>query len=308
MSTDHLFEPPTLPKSPFTRAQALESGLSPWGLRQLVTAGVLRRPLREVYVEATLDDTVELRARSAALVVTEGAVLTDRSAAWLWGVDAMRPADLDVQPPLELFVVRGVTRVRRREIAGGVRDLASVDVTSIEGVRVTTPLRTSLDLGSRLSRYEALAVMDAFAREHHVTAGILAGQLYRFRRRRGVVQLRELVALVDPRLESHGESFTRLAIHDAGLPMPRPQYWVRVDGATSYRLDFAYPRLKICVEYDGQEFHTSVRDRSADEDRRKWLRRHGWIVIVVTKDSFASDARDTWTRELCRAIEQRSAR
>jgi hypothetical protein len=260
-----------------------------------------------VYVDAALDDTIELRARSAARVVNDRAVLTDRTAAWLWGVDVLRPADLDVRPPLELFVLRGTTRVRRDEARGGVRDLSPADVTVIEGVSVTTPLRTSLDLGCRLPRYEALAAMDTFSREHGVDARLLASQLPRFRRRRGVVQLRALVPLVDARAESGGESFTRLAIHEAGLPLPQPQYWVYGDEA-SYRLDLAYPRLKICVEYDGQEFHTTPADRAYDARRRDWLRLQGWIVIVVTRSSFTSAARDAWTRDLRHAIDERTQR
>src|SRR3954470_7193615 len=90
--------PIALPVSPFTTSQAIDAGISRWGLRQLVMDGLLRRPLREVYVDAALADTIDLRARSAALVVSKAAVLTDGSAAWLWGVDVMSPADLDVLP------------------------------------------------------------------------------------------------------------------------------------------------------------------------------------------------------------------
>ena len=50
--------------------------------------------------------------------------------------------------------------------------------------------------------------------------------LPRFRRRRGVVQLRELLELVDARIESARESWTWLEIHDAGLPLPEPQVWI----------------------------------------------------------------------------------
>ena len=90
--------------------------MSPWRLRQLVRDGALRRPLREVYVDATLDDSIELRARSAALVVSKSAVVTDRSAAWLWGVDALRPVDLDVPPPLEKATLNRYARFVARKL------------------------------------------------------------------------------------------------------------------------------------------------------------------------------------------------
>ena len=42
--------------------------------------------------------------------------------------------------------------------------------------------------------------------------------------------MRELIALVDPRAESARESWTRLAIHDAGIVAPEPQVWIEIDG------------------------------------------------------------------------------
>ena len=60
-----------------------------------------------------------------------------------------------------------------------------------------------------------------------------------------MIQLRELIARVDTRAESARESWTRLAIHDAGLPRPTPQYWVLIDGHPTYRLDLAYPGIGL---------------------------------------------------------------
>ena len=297
-----------LPCSPFTTGQARAAGISDQQLTRLVTQRVLRRPLRQVYVSAELSDTVHLRAQAAALVISPHAVLTDRSAAWLWGVDVMRPFEMDVPPPLEVFVLRGHSRVRRREAAGGRRDLKPADITEVAGVRVTTPLRTSLDLGCRLNGYAAMAAMDSFARIHDVGRAQLAAELPRYRRRRGVVQLRALVPLVDPMVESPGESFTKLAIYEAGLPMPRSQHWVQGPHGESFRLDFAYPHSKVCVEYDGEQFHTSQHDVTSDMRRREWLRRDGWIVIVVDKRSFTREAQDAWTSELRASLARRAAR
>ena len=168
----------------------------------------------------------------------------------------------------------------------------------MSGIRVTTPVRTAVDLACGLRRREALAALDAMARECGVTVAAMNALLRRYRRRRGVIQARELVQLADPRSESSGESWTRLEIHDHGLPAPVPQYWVTVDGRPTYRLDLAYPHARVAVEYDGEEFHSTLRQRQHDEERREWLRRHGWHVIVVTKHSFSPDALAAWTDEL----------
>jgi hypothetical protein len=170
-------------------------------------------------------------------------------------------------------------------------------------VKVTTPLRTALDLGCRLSRRDGLAALDGFARTCGVTRAELEAELPRYRRRRGVVRLRQVVPLVDGRAESPSESWVRLDIADAGLPKPELQWWVLDDdGRPVFRLDLAYPLSKVAVEYDGIEFHGSDEQRAADAARREWLRARGWTVIVVTKGCFKGPALDSWLSDLRRAL------
>lgn len=128
------------------------------------------------------------------------------------------------------------------------------------------------------------------------------GELRWFRGRRGVVQLREPVQVADAQAESPGESITRLAIIDVGLPAPQPQYWIGVAGRRLPRLDLAYPRSRVAVEYDGREFHDSDEHKEADRRRRQWLRDHGWTVIVVDRNSFTPDALAAWRNELRLAL------
>jgi hypothetical protein len=296
-----------LPARPFTYAEARSAGLTRRRLLRLVEEGLLRRVLMEVYAPTGLTDDMDLRIRSAALVVPPHAVVVDRTAAWIWGVDTRRPDELDSIPPVEVFVRPGHKRLTRAEANGGERTLFPDDVVEVGGLAVTTPLRTALDLGCRLSAYEAMAALDALARTQGVTVRDLQRRLPRFRGRRGVVQLRRLVPLVEPLAESAGESFTRLAIVDAGLPAPVAQHWVTVGGRRMYRLDLAYPHLKICVEYDGVEFHAPPERRSRDRRRRRWLRQHGWEVIVVDKDSFKGAALDDWVGRLRRTYMERAS-
>jgi uncharacterized protein DUF559 len=294
----------TWPTGPFTRADLDPEDVTEAVLKRALRRGDIRTVVRGVFVASALPDTIELRARAVAKVVRPHHVVTDRTAAWLHGIDVHTYAELDVLPPIETCALRGHEPTQITGVDGRTRDLSVGDVMKIHGVLVTTPLRTALDLGCCLRRREAYAALNAIARSFGLTRSDLERELLRFRRRRGVVQLRELVPLVDPRIESERESWVFLAINDAGLPLPEPQHWIHIDDVPTYRLDFAYPRLRIVVEYDGIDAHDRTEEqRDADGLRRGWLRDHGWTVIVVRRGDFKRAALDQWLAELRNALD-----
>lgn len=293
----------TWPDEPFTRADLTGLGRSPADLRRGLRRGDLRAVVRGVFVAAGVVDSIELRAKGLAEVMSRHHVATDRTAAWLHDVDVHTYAEQESPPVVETCAFRGHHPTSRAGADGRTRDLLARDVTTLHGVRVTTPLRTALDLGCCLRRREAFAAMVALARRHGLTQEDLVRELGRFRRRRGVIQLRSLAGLVDPRIESQREAWVFLAIADAGIALPRPQHWIVIDGVPTYRLDFAYPKVRVCVEYDGFEAHeTSDEQREYDRRRRAWLRDHGWTVIVVRNGDFTHDPLDRWLRELREAL------
>ncbi|WP_231123702.1 DUF559 domain-containing protein [Nocardioides sambongensis] len=255
-------------------------------------------------MSSDVEDTTEVRAAALALLVPAHQIVVDRTAAWLHGVDTFPRAELTFSPPLETCALRGNTRARLAGVRGRTRDLAAGDLTSIAGVRATNPVRTALDLGCALHQRDAYAAMNRLAGSHGFGAADLAVHLPRYVGRRGVVQLRALVPLVDPRPESPRESWTLLELLAAGLPKPELQYVVAEDGRY-YRLDFAYPAQRVCIEYDGAEFHDLTdRQRRRDEERRGWLRRRGWTVIVVRNGDFTGDRLPRWLSEVRAALSE----
>ncbi|MBA2955388.1 DUF559 domain-containing protein [Nocardioides sp. MAH-18] len=289
------------PGQPFTRGELDVLGIPPSRLRRALRAAEVRPVVRGVFVPAHLDDTLDLRIASVAKAVRPHQVVTDRTAAWLHGVDAHVYAEHDGVPAVEVCALRWHAPTKVEGVDGRTRDLRPEDVMMLGGVRVTTPLRTALDLGCCLRRREAFGVLVMMARLHGISATEYERTLGRYRRRRGVVQLRELVGSVDPRLESHREAWVLLAIVDAGLPLPEPQVWVEIGGVPTYRLDLAYRRRRVCVEYDGAEAHAGR--QAYDEERRGWLRDHGWTVIVLHEGDFSGEALDRWLRELRAALD-----
>lgn len=269
---------------PFTPAGAEALAVSRRQLRALVREGLVRPVLRGVYAAAQAPNNLALRAAALALVLPDAAVVVDRTAAWLHGVDILPRSARYRVPPLDVAHTSD-SRMRRPEVTGQRRELIATDLTEIEGIKVTTALRTSLDLGRTLWRFDALAAIDGFLRIG-VPHDLMSAEMARFRGYRGVRQLRRLVPLGDGRAESPGESALRLHWYDAGLGRPELQWWVYADDGTPlFRLDIADPEIRQAAEYDGEEDHTEPEDRKYDEDRRLWLREErSWTLSAFRKE------------------------
>ena len=279
---------------PFTAASALAAGVKPALLRSWVRMGALAHPMRGVYHRSELPDSLELRVACLQYVVPPDCVVTDRTAAWLWGAKtALAPGSHEVVPRVQAFCPPG-RRLRNGLSDSGERTLLDKDVQCVRGVLVTSPLRTACDLGRLLSRDQAIAAMDAMAARGLVSVSELVDEAHRrFKGYRGIVQLRSLGPLVDAGSESPGESVMRLRWIDAGLP--RPQCQVEVPSATggSWWLDMGLEEDRFAGEYDGEEFHTKEADRRHDEFRRSWLRdEESWTIVVARRDNVFGRTQD----------------
>lgn len=268
---------------PFTPAIAKANGISDRQLRLLHAEGHIRPILRGVHVPSQADDSISLRCRALGLVLSEDAVVTDRTAGWLHGMPVLKRGSHLKAPPIEVCHPRD-TRTERPSLDGHRRQLRDDDVTVLDGIRVTTPLRTSLDLGRLLWRFDALSALDAGLRLG-VSHDDILEEVERFKGFRGVRQLRSLAPLADPRAESPPESALRLHWYDAGLPAPDLQIWVAIDGVALFRLDLGDEESGYAAEYDGVEFHTSPADVAHDRERRRVLEDEcDWTVDVFTND------------------------
>lgn len=187
-----------LNRGPFLLARARATGLSRKKLHTLCCNGSVRRVLHNVYVDAELPDSVELRARALALVVPPHVVICDRTAAWLHGVDTLNWSEVETLPRVETCVPPEQTRVRRPECKGARRDLVPTDVEQLRGLAVTTPLRTALDLGCSLRR-SAGGRPASGAGAHRVSAGGVARRVVDTARDRRLGPADAPAAVPDPR-------------------------------------------------------------------------------------------------------------
>lgn len=278
---------------PFTTAQAKVAGVSRSALTRLCAEGLLRRPLQSVYLAAQNGDSITLRARSLALVVPPDCVICDRHAGWLHGAKmVLAPNEhLDLRP-ISVFRPSGRGRLRNGLTTSGERNLRVDDLVELNGILVTSPIRTAWDLGRSRYREVAMSGMDemlglrVFDREQ-----FLAG-VERFRGMRWVRNLRALAPLTDGRSESPGESVLRLRWLDCGLPPVVPQVEIWRDGILIARMDLACEELRFAVEYDGAEWHLSPDQQAHDRVRREAVEREGWLVKAFTAANVFGRGRD----------------
>lgn len=269
---------------PFTLVQARDLGFSKKALLIRYQHGLVRREFRNVYVDARVPDSRNSRLRALALVMPSNAIASDETAAWLYGLDVFAPGRRhDFEPSLVVPHARGRAD-RRSGNRGRQALLTTTDIDFVEGVHVTTPLRTASDLLRRMYRPYALAGADALAHAELISVDELIDYVARLKGYRGIVQARSLAAVVEPRTQSPGESWQRLRMLDAGFPPPEPQFEVIDDFGRSFFIDLPYPDLLIGSEYDGLEFHTDQGHRAHDLERRDYLADvYGWRWVIGTR-------------------------
>lgn len=290
--------PPQLRFAPFRGSTAVADGL----LTQRMLAGpTWRRLFQDVYLHAAAADTADHRTwcEAAALWLPAGGAIGGLSAAYLWGVDLL-PRDA----PVCVAVPPG-SRIRQpdRMVVRRVR-LPAGDLTRFGGLPVTTGLRTAFDLGAAASRTDALVAVDALLHRRVVRLPALYGLATERAGWPGVRRLRELLPLAEPRTESPMETRLRLLLHDAGLPPPVAQHEVLDPlGRLVARVDFAYPRWRLAIEYEG-DHHRERTHYQQDVARFNALRDRGWLVLRFTADDVLRHP-DRTARQVAAALAHR---
>lgn len=248
-----------------TVGQLVEAGLSHDAVRHRVKQGWLRRRHRGVYLVGPLE-TPYSRALAAVLACGDGALLSHRSAAVLWGL---------VAPPMQAIHVTVGRDVRSRD---GIRvhrtTIHPADARTKHGIPVTSPARTLLDLAATVEPARAL-------NEAHVLRLVtdlsLDEQFSRYPRHRGTRALREATRPEPTLTRSEAERRALELIRRARLPEPATN--VKVSG---YEVDLLWRAERLIVEVDGYAFHSMRRSFEHDRRRDADLITSGYTVMRVT--------------------------
>lgn len=275
---------------PFTGGRVNQLHVSPAGFRDLVVTRRIRQLLRGVYVDNRVPDSRSLRAAALQLVKPEGAVFYGATVAYLLGIDVFAPKDRFNFAP-QCVVPHHHGRCRRPNVRCREGYLPETDLTEVEGLLVTTAVRSTVDMLRSMWRPHALAAADGMAHAGLVTREEVTRYIASMKRYPGIIQARALAALIEPLAESPGESWQRLRLVDAGLPTPSSQVKIRDRlGRVVARLDNGYRESKVGIEYDGREWHEDDVREESDASKRDYLTKIlGWRLSIAKQAAIFGD-------------------
>lgn len=254
----------------FKGTEALAGGLSRGTLRWNYSA-----LFPDVYLPKDAPTTLRANSVGAWLWSRRNGVIAGRAAAALHGarwIDATTPIELiwrNGRPPAGIIV-------RNERIDAD-------ELVDIDGMLVTSPARTALDLGRHLPRDLAVRHLDSLSRATGVQARDVRGLIERYRRARGLRRAALALELMDPGGESPRETWLRLLLIDAGLPRPRTQIRVS-DGFNNAFVDMGYDEPKIGLDYEGRHHSTDRAQYVHDIGRGELLDSQGWLTLQVVAE------------------------
>jgi hypothetical protein len=224
-------------------------GLDTSAVAKRVARGALYRRHRGVYVVGQPNLSPEGECLAAVLAAGPGAALSHRPAGRLHGISRFHPPCIAV-----------VTTTKRRPKGvevHRVRALDPRDVTTHNGVPVTTVHRTLVDLADELTPHQlANVIHEAAYRGRFVEAAVRDSMNRVFGRRK--------LGVLERAIELHhaGSAGTKSAGEDAFLTLGYPEPLVTTD-LHGYEVDFHWPEHRLVVEIDGGG-HSSKHDAGRD--------------------------------------------
>jgi very-short-patch-repair endonuclease len=257
------------------RPQLVELGLSPQAIDRRVQMGRLHPMHRGVYAVGHRRVAANGRRWAAILALGGGAVVSHGTAAAAWSLrkSASRVIHVTV-PDRGGRKRRAGIRVHRPE------QLPPDEVTTLDGLPITTPARTLLDLAASGLHDRALeAALDAAEITGRLDFADLHRLLARYPGRRGTrslkAQLSRYGGPVDTR--SRLERLVYELCDDHRLP--RPLVNTVIEGKVR---DFYWPRSRLVVEADSYRWHRSPSALNDDRERDVELTLAGYRVLRFT--------------------------
>lgn len=241
------------------RRQLLGLGFNAREIEHRVGRGRLHLVMRGVYVVGWPRLTPKRRWMAAVLACGDGAALSHRSAAALWEIGAERQGVVDVSVRRRAELKRPGLRVRGRP------SLPAASVTARDGIPVTSPVQTLVDLAAELDPLRVERAVNEADKRDLVDPETLREALDDSAGRPGAPVLRRILDRRTFKLsDSDLEILFRPIAVAAGLPPALTKEVVN-----GFEVDFYWPELGLVAETDGLRYHRtpSTQARDAKRDR-----------------------------------------
>lgn len=273
-----------------TRADLCDAGLGRRIMAEALEVGLLQQLRRGVYMPRHLWLEQKPWERDKLLLLAHAVdggnshIYTHFSAAMIHGLTVWgRTREIHVNLPYQGSVSRRRPEVHHHVSALGASELTVVVVPGVGVVRVTTLVRTVVDC-LMTARYDQAVVIGDSALARGVDPEEIRALLITMEGRRGVRRARKALAAMNPLSESPGESRTRLLIAELPIEPPELQLKLQVKGR-EYRPDFAWRRIKLIVEFDGDtkylDFRPTAQALIQERERENALMEAGWRFVRI---------------------------
>ncbi len=214
----------------------------------------------------------------AAVTVLERAVISHEAAAELHGFTRLPKGQVVVT------VHSRTTHDFPGVVARRAHDLDDAHVTELDGLRVTTPERTVVDLAAGRTPGHIGAIVDDLVARRLLDLPTL-DQIATSVARRGKPGTTAMRKVLEPRVgaahpQSELERRARELVDHSGLPAPLPEF--PIPWAPNRRFDDAYPEHRLALEWDSRRYHGQLQAFEADRQRDREATVHGWRVVRFT--------------------------
>lgn len=295
-----------------TRPQALEMNVAPAIQARLCSAGVLVRVHPGVYRVNGHPFSFASQARAAFLAVETNAWLSHRTAAALWKL-LPEPGAVGVgdAPPIELVRPRKAYTDHAGLLIRRAALLHGDHVTELDGVPLTSPARTVLDLAQVFGSVRLERIMDDALRFTTCTSARLARLCDELRSRRhpwlGIAMPLIAARLEKPPTDSTLEDRMAELFEAAGLPTPQRRVELSDEQGRIGQVDFYFVEGALVLEADSEQWHGQRSDRRTDAARDRRLERSGrrvvrftWLDVKDRPDSVVGTVRDLLAARVAR--------
>lgn len=262
------------------RRQALEV-LSERQITYLLQQGVWHQIYPGAYRMTGVADTWMRRVRAATLLRPDVRV-SHHAAAFLLDLIDRQPSTIEVLAPMTSSARLPKVAVRRT------RTWPMHDTFTVHGIPSTCVARTIVDIVPRSSIRTIQRAVDHAITKHHCAVDDIYS-VVEYTGTRGRKNIRLLLDLLPKRAGQleRAESIEEINILDwireANLPIPTAQFCIPVGSGSSFRIDFAYPDLKVAIEVQSWRWHGGPAQHEKDASRTITLAAMGWIVLPVLR-------------------------